>query len=184
MRVGFAGHAGAGKNTAAGMLAARLNAAGFVVALDAFAVELKRRVRRKYGWDGADKSDRWRKLLQDEGLSVRSGSPDYWVRQCHSRSVIGLRDAEVEIYTDVRYANEAAFVRQCGVLIWVVDRMAHLSPEAAGHPSEALDFDHDPADITLSNRGTLLQLDAEIKTIAEGLTAKLNESERKIYTGN
>ena len=141
--IGIAGKAGAGKNTVAGLLAATLVDAGHTVAMDAFAVDVKRLARQRDDWDGR-KDAAGRALLQHVGGEMREGtSDDYWITRLVGRMPIDdaterpivHRVPEYLIVPDVRYRNEADWVRKNGVLWWVTGRGGLTGPTGA-HASE------------------------------------------------
>jgi Domain of unknown function (DUF4406) len=124
--VGLTGYAGSGKDTAAEGLVAM----GW--ARVAFADPLKE-IARAVGWDGR-KDDPGRRLLQVLGVEVRRKvAEDAWV-QAAARA-IDAGDGDVVI-TDVRFANEAAWVRSRGGIVVRITRPG-VGP-ANQHESELL----------------------------------------------
>ena len=93
-----------------------------------------------------------RTLLQFWGAEYRrSQDPDYWVKQL--ANTIELEKPQIALISDLRFANEMAFVKEYGETIRV-DR-AGLPPST--HASETALDDVSPEDwsIILTNDGTL-----------------------------
>lgn len=107
------------------------------------------------------RSPRW--VLQHWGSFRRAANADHWVQ--HVRVWIeqqrrhGIRDLVV---TDVRYANEAAALRELGGHIVRVHRpdATPLTGDTARHESER--HGEIPADADIHNTGTLADLSAEV----------------------
>jgi len=132
--IGLAGPAGSGKSTIGGMMAAALVDLGHTVKIDAFGVAVKREAR-SFGWNGV-KDDAGRGTLQNIGMKGRAVNVDKWVGELLKRNFYNITlDAEYLIIPDVRFANEAKFVRHRGTLFHVVGR-GGLSGAAGKHVSE------------------------------------------------
>jgi len=117
MDVGFIGFAGAGKDTAALALIQR----GW--RRKAFADRLKD-LAIHFGWNG-EKDEKGRKLLQDLGMAARAYDPEFWIR--HAENSIAHTPVEMSkipyVWTDIRFENEAQFVRsRGGIIIRVVKK--------------------------------------------------------------
>lgn len=139
--VGFAGYAGAGKNTAAAALSPygfteasfaaplkagmlRLNPTVLVpsvVGTSGCTLELKptklRDLVARVGWEAAKRVPEVRQLLQRFGTEVGRElfGGDFWVNQLARR----VRDKSFVSITDVRFPNEGEWVRKRGLLIWI-----------------------------------------------------------------
>jgi len=159
--IGLTGHKGAGKDSVAEILARH----GYERM--AFADPLKQ-IAAAIGWDGS-KEDRGhclacgmlqgRRLLQVLGTEgVRENiADDAWLIAAERT----LARHELAVITDVRFLNEAAWVREHGGTIWRVVRPNHHGDD---HPSEreqgAIRADHH-----VHNEGTLSDL--ELAVVAE-----------------
>lgn len=138
--IGLAGASGSGKTTVAGMLAAELLDRGFTVKLDAFAVPIKKRIMaQKAGKGLAWAIDKHvdRLAMQNMGTAFRAADSDYFIKCLVSRSNIYGSASDFLIVPDIRYPNEAEFVKAHGVLIHVCGCKNPLAGEAAGHESES-----------------------------------------------
>jgi hypothetical protein len=168
MIVGLAGKARSGKDTVAERLIthhgyvrrafadpmrAALYALDPYVATRGGTYSLRSLVDRQ-GWDQAKALPDVRRLLQRFGTEVGRAQfgEDFWVDQ----AVRGVAPGDLVAYTDVRFANEAAAVRDLGGIVVEVQRPgAGLAGNVAAHASEHMDFD---ADVVLVNDGTLEDL--------------------------
>lgn len=176
--VGLTGYAGSGKDTAALVLIANgcLRMA-FADGVRALAMEvdavmhlnngahtlLSATVVRN-GWDRAKGHEDVRRHLQRLGKGVRDIiGPDAWVDALGRRwGALGFPDVVV---TDVRYPNEAAWVRARGGMVIRVDRPG-VGP-LNGHESETL-VGSIEADEVVVNDGTPEQLKQEVLRVVQG----------------
>ncbi|MFD4797201.1 deoxynucleotide monophosphate kinase family protein [Streptomyces anulatus] len=184
--VALMGRAGAGKDTAAARLVQR-----YAFVRVAFADPLKESALRldpivgaegtsygalpirlsdvvkRYGWDRAKNSyPEVRRTLQNLGEAVRADDPDFWLRMALDKVTTADRWSLPVVISDVRYANEADALRAAGALMVRIERPgASAGGEAARHVSE-LDLDAYPADVTVSNTGTVADLDALVDALA------------------
>ena len=69
---------------------------------------------------GEDK-EQWRDMLVFWGRKMRSRERDYWVKQLYARHAEAMQNDRVCI-TDVRYLNEANWVRKHGGLVIGIER--------------------------------------------------------------
>lgn len=76
----------------------------------------------------------YRELAQNLGDWGRAISPDFWVRAAAVRATGLLAQGQSIVVSDVRYPNEAAWVRQLGGEIWRIDRPSAAPVRA--HESE------------------------------------------------
>jgi len=130
--VGITGFKRSGKDTLAGILRER---AGFVRV--AFADALKEEVRAFLGISGYDlerDKERWRPVLQYHGCAMREKDSDYWINRI-AYKIAWLVPARVVI-TDVRFRNEAAWIRKHGGEIVRVVRDGAIDAEPSWHVSE------------------------------------------------
>ena len=88
---------------------------------------------------------------------------DFWLEQClPKRDYNGkyLSDSHIIVVTDVRFLNEAAWIRELGGWIWKVRRGAVESGD--NHPSE-VELEKIIPDVILDNNGTMPQLAELVK---------------------
>lgn len=99
----------------------------------AFANKLKAIAKDLYGVEGKDGNDRT--LLQNLGQDLRKHDSDVWIKallrtvECYEEPIVDEWDEEVYgrsniVLDDLRYINEANYLRQNGFLIFLV-----LTPE-------------------------------------------------------
>jgi hypothetical protein len=150
--VGFIGLAGSGKDTAAQVL----TGGGWRRA--AFADKLKS-LAFAFGWDGY-KDERGRRLLQDLGMAARAYNPNFWIDEADRG--IQIFPKLPRVWTDVRFQNEADFVRGRGGIIIRIKRPEQISSDQ--HESELNQFDI-RADYEVVNGGTIEDLHAKILEI-------------------
>ena len=154
--VGFIGLAGAGKDTAALALTCRgWRRKAFADYLKIMAVS--------FGWDGY-KDERGRRLLQDLGMAARKYNPNFWIDQAY----YGLNSMFVDLekvpyaWTDIRFQNEAEFVRRRGGIIIRIIRPSLESID--DHVSEREQLEIVP-DYIVVNDGTEQELHNTITRI-------------------
>jgi hypothetical protein len=166
--VGLCGPAGSGKDTVRAILENKHDFTGL-----AFADPIRGMVRELLVANGcsADYMERrdlketaipglgvsYRHLAQTLGTEwarVHFGA-DFWVRTLATR-VAGLRGQGRRLFvvSDVRFANEAGWIRSQGGEVWMVERPG-LAPVRA-HASECINF---RIDQVLRNSGTLADLE-------------------------
>ena len=153
MDVGFIGFAGSGKDTAAQALTKR----NWVRV--AFADRLKE-LAINFGWDG-QKDERGRALLQDLGMAARRYNPNFWIEQLTWPTKSRAHNLP-QVFTDVRFQNEADYVRSIGGIIVRIVRPGIIS---GNHESE-LKQSEIAADIEIVNDGTIEDLHTKIRAIA------------------
>ncbi|MER5304597.1 hypothetical protein ABT039_34735 [Streptomyces lasiicapitis] len=124
-------------------------------------------VVKRYGWDRAKNSyPEVRRTLQRLGEAVRGDDPDFWLRMALDKISTADRWSLPVVVSDVRYANEADALRAAGALMVRIERPgATAGGEAAQHVSE-LDLDAYPADVTVTNAGSLDDLYAMTDRLA------------------
>ncbi len=180
MIVGFSGLAGAGKSTAAAILAAR----GF--ARVSFADPLKRMLAaldldpappgvHPRAWRETPRAllcgRTERQALQALGTEwgrVCIGA-DVWVR-LWARESAKWPDVVAD---DVRFENEAAAIRQAGGVVIRIDREGAGSSSGAGHVSETIPFAPDAA---IANDGTPEELAAALLAIVSAQKSRRSGS--------
>lgn len=156
--VGFIGLAGSGKDTAAMALIAH----GW--RRMAFADHLKE-LARSFGWDGV-KDEKGRKLLQDLGMAARTYNPNFWINKAYcGLNAVNRNFSKIpRVWTDVRFQNEADFVRSRGGLIIRIQRPDQESRDS--HESETNQFGIH-ADFNVKNDGTIEELHDKILAILQ-----------------
>jgi len=178
--IGIAGKAGAGKNTVAGIAAARLVEKGFTVAVDSFAAPIKAWAASSLGWHG-ERGGFWREAMQRYGQSQR-GQNEYCfikklaARHGHEWSPITNRldplpdqppPPDFLIVCDARYENEFEVCKATGEL-WLVVGRGGLAGDAGSHASE-LGVEHCEPTATIPNGGTLSKLIENVQALADDL---------------
>lgn len=180
MIIGLTGRAGAGKDSVAEIL---VDTAGvvpvklatplyeMVSAMTGLPVDqLMDRCMKEHPIPGIGKSPR--QLLQSIGTDWGRAfiGDDVWIKSLEARTA-GLRQCGWSIVvTDVRFDNEAQWVRDNGGAVWEVVRPHHDTGcvgEAVHHASEA-GIDPLLVDRVIANDGTLEDLEAQV---AEAMTA-------------
>jgi len=149
--VGLMGLAESGKDTAA--LALVANGWRRV----AFADKLKS-LAFQFGWNGC-KDQKGRKLLQDLGMAARSYKHDFWIMQAFRTA---LETLHPNVYTDVRFQNEADYIRGRGGIIIRIKKPEQISSDS--HESELNQYDI-VADYDVVNEGTIEDLHKKILDI-------------------
>lgn len=155
MLIGLSGKAGSGKDTVGACLVEKH---GFQRHAFADAV---RHLAKSIGWDGM-KDERGRATLITIGMAGREYAADFWVSVLWGmlEGRHGPRPTEWPniVITDVRFPNEARWVRNnCGRL-WRVDgRQAVVSAGVAASESETA-LDDYKFEATIVNNGDIAQL--------------------------
>lgn len=167
--LGFTGRAGSGKSFCAEQLA-RIISDGFEmpVTLASLATPIKE-LAQHLGWNG-QKDAKGRRLLQLLGTEVGRDciSKDIWVNVLESERQ-ELADPVTLIVDDVRFENEAQWVREFGVMFHVARKGdPHLTGSASQHESEAGVMLKGPDRIIFND-------DANINLLRETLTAYYKE---------
>jgi hypothetical protein len=148
--IGLIGFAGAGKDTAALALMDRgWKRVAFADALKGRALYL--------GWDGR-KDARGRRLLCALGMAMRAYEPEHWIH--HARAAMRGRPC---VFTDVRFQNEADFIRAEG---GIIVRVVREGLEIGEHESEAGQLAI-RSDQSILNNGSIEGLHAQLLAIAE-----------------
>jgi hypothetical protein len=108
-----------------------------------FADALYEMARNQYGMEGKDAP-----LLQKLGMMMREEDPDYWIKKAFDRI---SPSTDIVVISDVRYTNEAMYIRERGGYLLKVTRLTETGHEyvdpsrPADHPSETdlnnYDFD-------------------------------------------
>ena len=156
--IGLVGLAGSGKDTAAKALTDR----GW--RRIAFADRLKE-IAYELGWDGL-KDERGRKFLQDIGSVARAYDKQFWIDEATQvLNYVSTAFRKVpRVWTDVRFENEAQFIRDRGGIIIRVIR-----PDLVSHDTHESEVEQHSisADYTVVNAGTIEDLHAMIRNIIQ-----------------
>ena len=173
--IGLTGYAGTGKDTVREIL----ESSGFCGF--AFADPIRNMVRELLASTGIDECWMARRELKEEaipqlGVSYRELAqtlgtewgrrlqPDFWLRIANAYVAdLTYQGASALVVSDVRFANEAAWVRQRGGVIWRIHR--ELAGRVREHVSES-ELDGIKPDVTLHNDGTVADLS---RTVCEAL---------------
>lgn len=110
-----------------------------------------------YGWDSAKQNSLVRSMLQNLGVGARTVfGNNHWVVEAFKDMDILNKDY---VITDVRFANEAEFVKTFNGTIWRVTRPG-VGP-VNGHVSES-ELDSIEVDATINNDGDFKDLMVEL----------------------
>lgn len=114
---------------------------------------LKERVKRD-GWEQTKQNPHVRRVLQNAGVAARKVfGEDFWIYQALS----DVAPQDKVIVTDVRFKNEADWIKGFGGQIWRVNRDGVGAVN--GHISESEMAEY-PVDFTINNNGTLNELNS------------------------
>jgi len=164
--IGITGRAGVGKDTLAGFLGYPTDAFAATLKLMMSAAGLPEpatRREKEHAIEGLGFS--WRRAAQRLGTEWgRSLNPNLWLllleRRCRASN------QKVIVITDVRFENEAAFIREHGVLCFLEGRETTVRGPDGKHPSE-FGISALAGDYTIFNAGSLEQLKACAKNFKE-----------------
>lgn len=124
--VGLVGQARAGKSTAADVLVRERGfvSIGFADALKELALKVNPDLAadvQEFGWEVAKGLSNYRRFLQELGTGVRDIDPDFWIDAWCTRTNDLLARNKAVVIPDVRFANEAAHIRERdGLLIRII----------------------------------------------------------------
>jgi dephospho-CoA kinase len=160
--VGLTGLAGSGKDTSANFLCSQ-----YFYSRVSFASPLKDACYA-LGWDGI-KDERGRKLLQDVGMSFRLYDDLTWIKHMAKT----LNPAYRYVFTDVRFKNEAEYIKKerNGIIIRVVRSALNLQ-EMHSHISESGQSDI-VSDYMVMNNGSIEFLNNQLREIIESHASKI-----------
>ena len=162
--IGITGKAGCGKDTVANMLRQRgyetyAFAKPLKAALAAIGFpEPESRLDKEAKYPEKDYS--YRRLMQVFGTDfVRKVlGEQFWVELAEKNVDLAVPT----VITDVRFENEADFIRKNGGVVWHVIRESTLTGVAAQHPSEKGVVFIPLQDIAIDNRGSLIDLESVV----------------------
>jgi hypothetical protein len=178
MIIGLTGYAQSGKDTVAKVLIEKYGYTRIAFAdkireylyemnpiIDNVAGEpifLKELIKRD-DWEVAKKSPHVRRALQNAGVAARKVFGDtFWIYQALS----DVRPQDKTVVTDVRFKNEADWIKDFGGQIWRVERDGVAAIN--NHISEN-EMDTYPVDFTIFNNGTLEELESIVTARAVNL---------------
>lgn len=186
MIIGLHGRAGAGKDTAAEMLQSFLPEGSTRTC--AFATPLKEAAKIKFGltdWHTNTQEGKRefvpylgktvRQLLELEGTEATRDvyGDNFWIwRMSQEVDKAFKENIKIFIITDVRFENEAQFVRDNGGLIFQIDREMEQELATASHAS-AQPLPPHLVNIFVPNNGTIKDLEKEVKDLAEVIKESL-----------
>jgi phosphomevalonate kinase len=156
--IGISGKKKSGKDTVATLLAARI---GKSAVRYHFADALKQEVALMYGVTVdylESHKDNFRLILQGHGTDYRRQlyGHDYWIRKMDAAAEQFQRvGKQVLIIPDVRFLNEAEWVRKQGGSVIRINRWYDDTTDK--HPSE-VELDNYKFDHVIENNGTLKEL--------------------------
>ena len=112
----------------------------------------------------------YRHLAQTLGTEWgRSIATDFWLRIAKARAdALKANGARLLVISDVRFPNEAAWIKEQGGEVWCIAR-AQAEP-VRDHPSESLVDVLDP-DRFIDNSGTVEDLWCAVSALAQGASA-------------
>lgn len=171
--IGLSGKKRSGKDTAANMI--RVALPQYNVVTLSFALPLKAMVARSYNVSIEqleNEKARWRKALQFTGSYCRElYGDDYWIRQLNTE-LNKCDDNDVVIVTDVRYVNEANYIRKLGGVVVRVNRPNVDTFDMHSSETELDTYEH------FWHKFTAMDL-SELQNEVNNITKKLHE-EKKI----
>ena len=184
----FSGKAGAGKNTAATLVAKICSEmqSKYTVIEYSFAAYLKQMAKEQYGWDGDktlypdDVTDKGRNLLIWLAKKYRDEDPDFWARHLiddvideHIRAT--HRDKKcMYIITDTRYRNEIQLLRELeefyqGEVKLYCLKVTRPNELHIDSPSEKDLDSFFGFDLTIQNNGSMEQLKENLKDFLDSI---------------
>lgn len=159
---------------------------------ESFAAPIRRFAENTFGVTEENRNDpiqglqlTGRALLQLLGTEVcRAIHPDFWVRSLAYRTGIEYEKDEVNnlipssekvdwdhlVITDVRFENEAEFIKEAGGVVVFVSRTPR--PEGADYHSSEAGLPFRYADYCISNHGTLAKLSEAARSVCDHIKAR------------
>ena len=170
--IGLSGKKRSGKNTVAKLIA---TSTPLRVKEFAFADPLKEEVCKACGISRTileQNKDNFRLILQGWGTDFRRKmhGDDYWIKKTGMalHAAVMSEQADIFVCTDLRFENEADFLRKCGATIVRVNR---TSPTDDEHASET-DLDNYKFDFVINNSSTLNALASDVQMLLHNLHIK------------
>jgi hypothetical protein len=109
-----------------------------------------------YGWDDAKQEPPIRSMLQNLGVGARKlFGEHFWV----GNAFVGNLDKNI-IVTDVRFKNEAEYIKALGGEVWRIDRpsITAVNSHVSEHQLDSWEFDR-----VIHNDGTLKELEIALQ---------------------
>ena len=165
MLIGISGKKRSGKDTVGEIMLEWLQGNLGTAARVAFADQLKEEVARATGVSleqiESDKV-RWRPILQWWGVEFRRHyfGQDYWLRKMVEKLL--TMDEEFAVVTDVRFRDEADYIRASGGFVVRVERETGLQD---GHVSELNLDGYDDFDYVLNNHKDIDSLELKVDRV-------------------
>ncbi len=163
MIIGISGYARSGKDTVASFLVEEhgFKRLAFADPIKEFTLKINpiiegqlrlQDVVQMYGWEVAKSKEEVRRLLQETGMAARiMFGEDFWVEQAFA----GADPSEDYVISDVRFPNEADYIRDLAGAVWRINRWG-VAP-INKHASEVA-MDMYPFDYVIDNDGPLSKL--------------------------
>jgi len=163
--VGLVGKKRSGKDTVCCIIRELAVCDGLSSERIAFADAVKEECAEKLGESiefMESRKDIFRPFYQWYGTEYRRGlrGEDYWTKQAGEK--VARSKADVVIFTDVRFKNEAAFIRENGGILLRVNRPGNDDTDQ--HRSE-LEVDEIDCDFGIENDDTLDRLRSRVKIL-------------------
>jgi len=165
--LGLSGRKRSGKDTVCQIITRHANAVRL-----AFADSLKEELAAACGVPVRlidEQKERFRPGLQWWGTEFRRHDDGYYWLHKAAQALQNMRPrADLVVFTDVRYPNEAAFIQENHGFLWRVERPCFVR-DGDNHPSETA-LDAFPYwNETIRNDGTLASLETEVLAAMRGL---------------
>jgi dephospho-CoA kinase len=170
MIIGLSGYAQSGKDTTAKILIDEFgfNRVAFADKIRLFLLEINpllsdgyplKSVVNEYGWDVAKSRNEVRRLMQETGVAARNlFDQDFWVNAAFK----DLDPVERVVVTDVRFRNEADYIKELGGYVW---RISRSSVEAVNNHVSENDLDNYFFDAVITNNSTIEDLHKNIRNL-------------------
>lgn len=174
--IGLSGKKRSGKNAVAKFIAMQTSMPCFE---QSFADGLKAEVAKACGVSRTyleENKDNFRLILQGWGTDFRRKLVDdlYWIKKMDKalQHQYAINPDSVALITDVRFLNEADYVRKCGGVVVRVNR-----PESASvdeHVSET-ELDDYKFDFVINNNSTLNNLASDVRMLIHNLKLPIKQ---------
>ena len=168
--IGLCGKKSSGKDTVCTIIRAWEKRLVLPVVRYAFADALKADIAQAFGTtvdfiNANKKNPVMRKLLQLYGVARREERATFWINKMELKLFenLGAKPNHIAIVTDVRFQNEAEFIRGYGGRIVKIDR-GELPLDM--HISET-ELNSITPDFALQNKGSIKMLELEVKYLLE-----------------
>lgn len=166
--IGLIGLAGSGKNAVGTIIVENFKDYSEI----SFADTLKYVCAHHFKWDGK-KDEKGRKLLQTIGMALREYNPDSWVNITEEDININKKTCSL-VYTDVRFPNEAAYIKKKGGVIVRVVRPSLELTKTHEHVSESSQAEI-KEDYTIVNDGSLDDLKEKVFNMMKDFSTKMTQ---------